>query len=121
MVKGLLEGIFMEIRNNILLFGEYAKIDRAYISGGLTNSGIINRMQADVYGMPLYHMEDSESTAFGALMVALTGLGVYGSMEEAFAAVRGGTKMSCYEPREELFQAYEEKRERMNGMYGRLY
>lgn len=121
MVKGLLEGIFLEIRNNILLFGEYAKIDRAYISGGLTNSEIINRIQADVYGISLYHMEDSESTAFGALMVTLTGLGVYGSMEEAFDAVRGDTGMSCYEPRKELFQAYEEKRQRMNGMYGKLY
>lgn len=121
MVKGLLEGIFLEIRNNILLFGEYAKIDRAYISGGLTNSEIINRIQADVYGISLYHMEDSESTAFGALMVALTGLGVYGSMEEAFDAVRGDTGMSCYEPRKELFEAYEEKRQRMNGMYGKLY
>lgn len=121
MVKGLLEGIFMEIRNNILLFGEYAKIDRAYISGGLTNSEIINQIQSDVYGIPLYHMEDSESTAFGALMVCLVGQGVCGSLEEAFQAVRGGTKAACYEPRQELFQAYEEKRERMNEMYGKLY
>lgn len=120
MVKGLLEGIFLEIRNNILLFGEYAKIDRAYISGGLTNSGIINQIQTDVYGIPLYHMEDSESTAFGALMVALTGQGVCGSLEEAFRAVRGKTGIACYEPREELFQAYEEKRQRMNEMYEKL-
>lgn len=121
MVKGLLEGIFMEIRNNILLFGEYAKIGRAYISGGLTNSETINRIQSDVYGIPLYHMEDSESTAFGALMVCLVGQGVYGSLEEAFAAVRGNTKMTCYHPREELFREYEQKRERMNEMYRKLY
>ena len=44
MVKGLLEGIFMEIRNNILLFGEYVGIQKAYISGGLTNSEVINQI-----------------------------------------------------------------------------
>lgn len=121
MMKGLLEGIFMEIRNNILLFGEYAKINRAYISGGLTNSGVINQIQSDVYGISLYHMEDSESAAFGALMTALVGQGVYASLEEAFYAVRGDSKIICYEPRQALFAAYEEKRERMNGMYERLY
>lgn len=121
MVKGLLEGIFMEIRNNILLFGEYAKIGRAYISGGLTNSEVINRIQADVYGIPLHRMADSESTAFGALMVCLVGQGVYGSLEEAFQAVRGNTGVTCYEPRKELFKAYEEKRGQMNEMYRKLY
>lgn len=121
MVKGLLEGIFMEIRNNILLFGEYAGIHKAYISGGLTNSPVINQIQADVYGIALYHMEDSESTAYGALMVALTGQGVYGTLDEAFEAVRGGTDTKCFRPQEELFAAYEEKRRKMNGMYEKLY
>lgn len=121
LVKGLLEGIFLEIRNNILLFGDYAGIRKAYISGGLTNSEVINQIQADVYGISLYHMEDSESTAFGALMVALAGLGVYGTLDEAFSVVRGGTGVKCYEPGRELFAEYEKKRERMNEMYGRLY
>ena len=121
MAKGLLEGVFMEIRNNILLLGEYVGIHKAYISGGLTNSEVINRIQADVYGISLYHMEDSESTAYGALMVALVGQGVYKTFDEAFAAVRDGTKTNCFQPREELFSAYEEKRVRMNEMYGRIY
>ena len=111
----------MEIRNNILLFGDYAGIRKAYISGGLTNSEAINQIQADVYGSTLYHMEDSESTAFGALMAALTGLGVYGTLDEAFSAVRGGSGMKCYEPQRELFAEYEKKRERMNEMYKKLY
>lgn len=121
LLKGLLEGIFMEIRNNILLFGKYVKMNRAYISGGLTKSEAINRIQADIYGLPLYHMEDSESTGFGALMVTLVGLGVYATIEEAFIAARGGTKINRYEPRAEIFAAYEKKRERMNEIYRELY
>lgn len=121
MMKGLLEGIFMEIQNNIRLFGDYAPIDQAYISGGLTNSPVINQMQADVYGIPLYHMEDSESTALGALMVALTGQGIYPSIKEAFAAIRGNGKIEVYEPRRELHGKYEEKREKMNRLYHKIY
>ena len=66
-------------------------------------------------------MEDSESTAYGALMVALMGQGVYRSLDEAFETVRSGTDTKCFRPQEELFAVYEEKRKRMKGMYERLY
>lgn len=121
LVKGLLEGIFMEIQNNISVFASYAEISKAYISGGLTNSPVINQIQADVYGIPLYHMEDSESTALGALMVALVGQGVYSSLEDAFRAVRGDVKVQCYTPRAEVHKAYEEKRADMNRLYRKIY
>ncbi len=121
MVKGLLEGIFMEIQNNIRLFGDYAGIHKAYISGGLTNSPVINRIQADVYGIPLYHMKDSESTALGALMVALAGQGVYPSLKEAFAAIRQAEEADCYMPRMQVHKQYESKRARMGEMYRKLY
>ena len=49
----------------------------------------MNQMQADIYGLKLYHMEDSESTALGALMTVLTEMGVYSSVEEAFHIIRG--------------------------------
>ena len=120
-LKGLLEGICMEIQNNIRLFAGYANIEKAYISGGLTNSPVINQLQADVYGIPLYHMEDSESTALGALMVALDGLGLYPSVEAAFEQIRGKTKMECYNPRMQYHEAYANKRARMNRMYNQIY
>ena len=121
LLKGLLEGIAMEIQNNIRLFGSYAKISQAYISGGLTKSPAINQLQADVYGMPLYRMSDSESTALGALMVALVGLGEYPSLEEAFGAVRAGEKVDCFRPRMELHEQYANKRAAMNRIYRQLY
>lgn len=121
MVKGLLEGIFMEIQNNIRLFADYASIQQAYISGGLTNSPVINQIQADVYGILLYHMKDSESTALGALMTALVGQKVYPSLKDAFDVIRGEEQAQCYTPRENLHKQYEEKRTEMSRMYRRLY
>lgn len=121
LLKGLLEGICLEIQNNIRLFAKYAEVQEAYISGGLTNSAVINQLQADIYGIPLYHMEDSESTAVGALMVALEGMGVYSSLEDAFGAIRGQAKTECYRPRMEFYEAYANKRSRMNRMYYQIY
>lgn len=120
-LKGLLEGICLEIGNNIQLFSNYAQVLQAYISGGLTNSAVINQLQADVYGITLYHMRDSESTALGALMVALSGLGVYDSLASAFGAIRGSGAVECYRPRADLHEAYEKKRISMNEMYQKIY
>lgn len=121
LLKGLLEGIALEIQNNIRLFGNYAEIRQAYISGGLTRSPAINQLQADVYGIPLYRMEDSEATSLGALMVALVGLGQYADLEGAFRVVRAGERMSCYQPRGELHEQYANKRAVMNRIYRQLY
>ncbi len=121
LLKALLEGICLEIRNNIRLFEKYIRIEKAYISGGLTNSPVINQMQSDVYGIPLFHMEDSETTASGALMVALERLQSCSSVETAFAKIRGHEKTECYQPRNDCFLAYEEKRKRMNQLYEKIY
>lgn len=47
-------------------------------------------------------MEDSESTALGALIVALEGLGVYPPIGEAFETGRRNAKMDLYEPRMQI-------------------
>lgn len=121
LLKALVEGIFLEIRNNIEVLGRYVEISQAYISGGLTNSRIMNQMQADIYGMTLKHLENSESTALGALMVTLAQMGVYRDTGEAFERIRGRDRVGCYYPKPGTAGYYEEKRDRMNGLYHRIY
>ena len=120
-LKAILEGIFMEINNNIQTLRQYADIHCAYISGGLTNSRVLNHMQADIYGMPLYHMEDSESTAAGALMVALKNLGIYQSYDEAFSMIRNPETAAKYEPKAERQKRYVDKQLYMNQLYDKIY
>ncbi len=120
-LKGLLEGIFLEIKNNFSQFEINTNIQKAYISGGMTNSSLINQMQSDIYGIPLYRMDDRESTALGALMVALTGQGVYDSIESAFENIRGPMNQECYNPRMKYSEAYSEKLNEMNDIYHRIY
>lgn len=120
-LKSILEGIFFEIKNNIQMLGQHTDITRACISGGLTNSPIINQMQADIYGIPLRRMKDAESAARGALMVALCKMGVYESMDQAFHKICSQANMEQYMADEAKYMEYMEKQQRMNLLYQKLY
>ena len=88
MLKALLESICMEISNNIASFEKYVPLEKILINGGLSKSEAFNRMQADIYGKPVVRMDNAESTAIGALMVASVTMGRYQNVEEAFAGIR---------------------------------
>ncbi len=121
LLKALLEGICMELQNSILEFGGDAGITEACISGGLTASPAIDQILADVCGITLHHTKDSESTAFGALITAAVGQGVYPDFDSAFEAVCGDAVTDDFKPRAELHTVYEQKRAKMNQLYKRIY
>ncbi|MBQ8307059.1 MAG: hypothetical protein IJX90_12685 [Blautia sp.] len=119
MLKGMLEGIFMEIANNIEAFLPFAKISGASISGGLTKSRVMNQMQADVYGIPLVHYQDPESTANGAFMAAMhrmTGIGY----ETIFERLCSLSEREDYTPDPEKNAWYRDRISGMNRLYERI-
>lgn len=121
LLKALVEGIFMEIRNNIQVMRQYMDISAAYISGGLTNSHVMNQMQADIYRMTLHRMENSESTALGALIVTLVNLGVYHSPQQAFRIIRQWDSMESFDANPDKEQEYKNKISVMNDLYEKIY
>lgn len=120
-LKSLVEGIFLEIRNNIELLRQYARIDEAFISGGMTNSSIMNQMQADIYGIPLYHREDTESTAIGALMVVLNEMGICDSYDEIYKKILEKNQGDFYECKADKYLFYNSKQREMNRLYKKIY
>lgn len=120
-LKALVEGIFLEIGNSIEKFRTYAGISEGWISGGMANSEIMNQMQADIYGLPLKHMENSEATARGALIVALTSQGIWNSAESAFQTLRASDKVVSYEPDQKKTAWYISKKSEMNRIYQKIY
>jgi L-fuculokinase len=56
------------------------------VGGGSKNS-LWNQIRTDVMGIPVKAMDLKETTALGAALVALTGMGIYNSIEEAFSAM----------------------------------
>ena len=120
-LKALVEGIFMEINNNIQAMRQWIEIKSAYLSGGLTRSRVMNQMQADIYGMPLYRLPDSQSASLGALMVTLVNMGVYNSVEEAFLQIRKPYDAENYSPVEKKYESYVKKQQYMNQIYNKFY
>ena len=98
LLYSLLVGIFTEVRTGLDSFEDYVAIRCGSISGGLTQTPVINQVQADVYGIELARLADAESTARGALISALVGQGVCESAEEAFARVTDGMAVEGYVP-----------------------
>ena len=117
MLKALLEGICMEIGNNIASFEKYVPLHKILINGGLSKCEAFNQMQADIYGKPVIRMDNAESTAIGALMVAAVTMGEYADVSEAFDKIREGTGSKEYSVNTEKHAVYEELRAKMNERY----
>ena len=121
MLRSLLEGICFEIRNGIDIVNKYVKVEDIYINGGLSNSVPFNEMQTDIYDMKITRRGKADATARGALMVAVTALGVYDNVEQAFDDISKLDDIRVFEPKEENALEYERYRAQMNRIYRRLW
>lgn len=116
MFKSMLESIFMELGNHISAFSDYVPLKNIYISGGMTASQALVRLQADVYGKKVTIGSDAEATARGAFLVSLVSLGLYPDLNTAFNET-SEQKSVTIEPDLEKSALYEIKRQRMNRLY----
>lgn len=119
-LKGLVEGICMEINNNINSMRKYADLTTGYLSGGLSVSDVINQIQADVYGFPVKRRSDFETTAQGAFLVAACGMGIYTDMETAFAKMTEHEDAEFFYPNTYRHSLYTEKQRYMNLLYQKI-
>ena len=55
------------------------------VSGGASKDALMNKMKASLFSCPVYVPEETDSSAFGAMMLASVGLGDYDSIEEAIS------------------------------------
>lgn len=117
--KGLMEGIFLELANHLDNFLEYISLENVYASGGITKSAALCQLFSDVTGRTVNVRRDPESTAMGAYLVALTGLGKFGSVAEAAEKLGVLEGVRIYEPDPVKHAAYLEKQKRMNAYYTR--
>ena len=100
LVRAVMEGVCYEMKDIIRAYNDagagYFKTLR--ILGGGTNSDFWNQMQADVYGFAVEKMETAEASALGAAMIAAVGAGIYGSFDEACAAMTRVSKTYVPDP-----------------------
>lgn len=97
LAKAILEGLTFELRLNLdLLRDGGVAIDALRAVGGGARSRLWLQLQADVTGIPVMAPRVTEAAAFGAVLLAGSGSGVFASASEA--ADRFLELTECFEP-----------------------
>jgi xylulokinase len=86
-IRAILEGVAYSLRDTFTLFEELGvPIKAIRLGGGGARGSLWRQIQADVYGHPVQLLEAEEGGAFGAALLAGTGIGVWPTVEAACAA-----------------------------------
>ncbi|HXC94480.1 MAG TPA: xylulokinase [Edaphobacter sp.] len=86
-VRAVLEGVAFSLRDTFTLFHELGVPVKAIrLGGGGARGPLWRQVQADVYGHSVELLEAEEGGAFGAALLAGTGIGAWESVEAACAA-----------------------------------
>ncbi len=85
-VRAVLEGVAMSLRDSLSLFAELEiPVTSIRLGGGGARGPLWRQIQADVYGMPVQLLAAEEGGAFGAALLAGTGIGIWPSVQAACA------------------------------------
>jgi len=86
-VRAVLEGVAFSLNDTFNLFRElHIPVTKIRLGGGGARSPLWRQIQADVYNHPVEILEADEGGAFGAALLAGTGVGAWPSVEAACAA-----------------------------------
>ena len=83
-VRAVLEGVAFSLKDTFTLFAELGiPVENIRLGGGGARGTLWRQIQADVYDHPVELLEAEEGGAFGAALLAGTGVGAWPSVEEA--------------------------------------
>lgn len=91
--RSVMEGVTFSLKQVIDIMASFTPCEKVYTSGGGSVSPLWRQMQADIFDLPVYTMSAaSEGGAYGAIMVAGVGAGVWKDLGEAISIVRVETE-----------------------------
>ncbi len=83
-VRAILEGVAFSLLDSLEIFRELQlPIEKIRLGGGGAKSQLWRQIQADIYGQPVELLEAEEGAAFGAAILAGTGIGAWPTVDEA--------------------------------------
>lgn len=86
-VRAILEGVAFSLKDTFTLFEELQiPVEKIRLGGGGARSPLWRQIQADVYGHAVERLEAEEGGAFGAALLAGTGIHAWPSVQDACAA-----------------------------------
>ena len=119
--RAILEGIAVEIAQNIQLFEELSQtVELVRVSGGMAKSAVFNQIQADILGKEVVQPFNCESTALGAWINAAVTLGIFKSHADAYTMAAAQGESTLFKPNRALAQIYADLFERKQRVYEAL-
>ena len=113
-IRAVLEGVAFSLKDTFTLFEELGiPVASIRLGGGGARGPLWRQIQADVYGMAVERLEAEEGGAFGAALLAGTGIGAWPSVEAACEATVRAAEVIEPENTAVMAKAY--------GQYRRIY
>jgi len=113
--RAVMEGVTYSLKQVADIMSAFVPIEKIYSSGGGSVSPLWRQMQADIFDLPVYTMSASgEGGAYGAILVAGVGCGIWRSLEEAASILKPETETL---PNRENQKGYRDA----YAVYGELY
>ena len=107
--RAILEGIALEIQQNIAIFETIAHpIEQMRVSGGMAKSAVFNQIQADILQKDVIQPFNTETTSLGAWINASVTLGHHSTHLEAYQKAVSHHQAILYTPDSTLIPIYEE-------------
>jgi xylulokinase len=110
-----MEGVAMSVRHVLEICGVLPSAEGVVqTAGGATRLELWNQIRADVLGMGVNVIEQSNATTLGAAMLAAVGVGLYRNLSEAATMVR---IQRTYTPNRNLTVRYNELYTQYRNLY----
>ena len=91
--RSVMEGVPYYLKQLVDIMGGFAQNEKVYTSGGGSVSALWRQMQADIFDLPVYTMSAaSEGGAYGAIMVAGVGAGIWKDLKDAAGIIKAETE-----------------------------
>lgn len=108
MLRAIMEGVAFSLRDCLEIIKSMGvDVQEVRASGGGGKSPLWRRIQADVFGTPIYTISSSEGGALGVALLAGVGAGVYKSVAEACdATIKVVTKQDLNSENHKVYDGY---------------
>ena len=83
--RAIIEGLGFALRDGLekMESAGKAKVEKAAVSGGASQSDQICKITADIFNLPMIRGKTHETSGLGAAIITATGIGHFSSLEEA--------------------------------------
>jgi xylulokinase len=116
MTRAVLEGVCFALRDSLTILQELGlSPSHLLLTGGGAKSGLLRRLQGEVFGLPTATVNREEGPAYGAALLAAVGAGAFPDLASAARATL--TRAALEHPGAEAHREYAEPYERYRNAY----